>query len=484
MKNSGNSDTGKNDINKIMRMIPKVDAIINMPHFAEISGSAERAELKRAAREYTGELRSRILAGEITQDEIPTERDVCAAVSARIIKDADRSLRKTVNATGIVIHTNLGRAPLGDSIMSRAAKIASGYSNLEYDIEKGERSQRNLHVEKLICEITGAEAAVVVNNNASAVFLALNSIAAGKKTAVSRGELVEIGGSFRVPDIMSASGAELIETGTTNKTKVSDYVNAIEEKGAEVLLKVHTSNFKIEGFTENVSISQLAATGREYGCPVIYDIGAAFLVQRELVGIHDGETARKCIEDGADVIMFSGDKLMGSTQAGIIAGKRKYIDPMRSNSFMRMLRPDKLQLAILEETLIHCLDPRDAIESVPVLKMLSLKKEELTEKAEALAERLRSVCGSCEFEVTACSDEAGGGSLPGVEISGAAVSVLSGVRRADEIERFIRAYDIPVVARIRDGRLVISVRTLLDGDDDIIEAAFAKLEMEINKERI
>ena len=480
MKNSVNSD-----INATMRMIPKVDAVINMQRFEMLSSHAERAELKRAAREYTGELRRRILAGEITQDDMPAEDEICAAVAARIIKRSDRSLRKAVNATGIVIHTNLGRAPLGETLISHAAEIASGYSNLEYDIEKGTRSQRNLHVEKLICEMTGAEAAVVVNNNASAVFLALNSMAAGKKTAVSRGELVEIGGSFRVPDIMASSGTELIEIGTTNKTKVSDYVKAIEEKGAELLLKVHTSNFKIEGFTENVSISQLAEIGDKYGCPVIYDIGAAFLIPRELVCIHEGETARGCIKDGADVIMFSGDKLMGSTQAGIIAGKREYIDTMRTNSFMRMLRPDKLQLAVLEETLIHYLDTRDAVETIPVLKMLSKSKEELSANAEKLAARLRAVCPSCTFEVTACSDEAGGGSLPGVKINGAAVNVSSNVRRADEIEKYLRtSYDIPVIARIHDGRLLISVRTLLDGDENIIEAAFAKLERDINKERI
>lgn len=465
---------GAHDINAAMRMIPKVDAIMNMPQLAS-AGAAARAELKRAAREFTDDMRRRILSGDITHENMPDEAEICRAVEARMKKGAKRSLRKTVNATGIVIHTNLGRAPLGETIISRAADIAAGYSNLEYDIEKGERSQRNLHVEKLICDMTGAEAAVVVNNNASAVFLALNSIAAGRKTAVSRGELVEIGGSFRVPDIMSSSGAELIEIGTTNKTKASDYVRAVEEKGAEVLLKVHTSNFKIEGFTENVNISQLADIGRKYGCPVIYDIGAAFLVQRELVGIHEGETARGCIEAGADIIMFSGDKLMGSTQAGIIAGKRRYIDRMRTNSFMRMLRPDKLQLAVLEETLIHYMDPRDAAESVPVLKMLSMSKEMLTDKAEKLAARLRAACPACTFEVTGCSDEAGGGSLPGVVINGAAVSVFSETRSAEELEIYLRAYDTPVIARIHSGRLMISVRTLLDGDDDIIEAAFAKL---------
>lgn len=460
--------------NDMMRRIPRVDTIISLDRLSQIRSETGSAVMRNAVRECIDEIRRDIIEEKIS--EIPSDNEICAMVVRRIKGGRPRSLRRVVNATGVVIHTNLGRAPLGDILSEGLIDAVSGYCNLEYDIEEGHRSQRNLHVEELICRVTGAEAAVVVNNNASAVFLALNSIASGRRTAVSRGELVEIGGSFRVPDIMASSGAQLVEIGTTNKTKPSDYIMAVEEKGAEVLLKVHTSNFRIEGFSQTTDIEELSEVGRKYGCPVIYDLGAAFVTDREMAGMHEGGSVRKSLEEGADIVMFSGDKLMGSVQAGIIAGKKEYIDLMRNNSFMRMLRPDKLQLAVLEETLSRYLDPEEAAETVPVMKMFRAGAEQLMVEAASLKEELVSVTdGQFSFEAVYCEDVAGGGSLPGVTMKGAAVAVDSAYISVSGIERLLRKSDTPVVSRIAEGRLLLSVRTLCPGDRQRLIRAFEEL---------
>ncbi len=456
-----------------------MDLLLDRPALAQME-SVSRNGLKKAVQDYLQELRSAILAGERT--EVPTPEQVEQEILRRLEETEPFHLKRVVNATGVVLHTNLGRAPLGAEAAARIAEIAQGYCNLEYDIDAGKRGSRYSHVEDLICELTGAEAAMVVNNNAGAVFLMLNTLAKGKKVAISRGELVEIGGSFRVPEIMEQSGADLVEVGTTNKTHPEDYENAVQQ-GASVLLKVHTSNFAIVGFTESVGIKQMAEIAKENGSLVLYDVGSCFLFPREYVGLHHGETVTKALQDGADVVCFSGDKLMGSTQGGILVGKKDLIEKMRKNHLTRMLRVDKLSLAALELTLRHCLDPREACERIPTLKMLSMSRETCTQKAEALQKELSGAAPSLHIETILTEDEVGGGSLPGVLLPGCAVAVSSCAVSAQGMERRLRLRKTPIITRVWKDQVLISPRTLCDGDQQELIQAFSELEQQIKEER-
>ena len=358
------------------------------------------------------------------------------------------------------------------------AAVAAGYSNLEYDLEKGERGSRYSHIERLLCEITGAEAAMVVNNNAGAVFLMLNTLCQGKTVAVSRGELVEIGGSFRVPEIMTRSGAVLMEIGTTNKTHPYDYVNAIDS-GAEVLLKVHTSNFKIRGFTESVEIEDLGPIAREKGTLLLYDLGSGFLFPCENFGLHgEGHVAGKCLRAGADVVSFSGDKLLGSAQAGVLIGKKKYIDQIKKNHLTRMLRIDKLSLAALEYALRYSVDPALAAEHIPALHMLSRTEDDCRAICRALKEKIRDAAPEVYADLVFVQDEAGGGSLPDVFLDGAALAIQVGALRPEALEKKLRTSAVPVIARISRDSLLLSARTLLEDDLDEIAAALARINQE------
>jgi L-seryl-tRNA(Ser) seleniumtransferase len=308
---------------------------------------------------------------------------------------------------------------------------------------------------------------MVVNNNAAAVFLMLAALAKGKQVAISRGELVEIGGSFRVPEIMEQSGAVLVEVGTTNKTRLSDYAAAVQ-KGAEVLLKVHTSNYEIVGFTESVPVSELAAFGKKNGLPVLYDMGSCFLLEPELLGLRKRETAKDGIASGMDIICFSGDKLIGSAQAGIIAGREDYITSIRQHPLARMVRPDKLTLAALEATLRIYRYPSEAKHRIPVLAMLSATPVELRQRSESLAERLRAVCPRWGIDVRETADETGGGSLPNVSLPGWAVALKPSGISVDELEHRLRHNPIPIIIRINNDAALISPRTLLPGDEEAI----------------
>ena len=451
-----------------LRGLPNMNSLLEHPLLRE----EERGRVKDAAQKLLDELRSEVLAGRL--DRVPSTEDCARRVLEALGREGRPSLRGVVNATGIVLHTNLGRAPLGEELYSLAREVYSGYSSLEYDVETGTRGSRYTHVEGLICALTGAEAAMVVNNNAAAVFLMLTALAEGKQVAISRGELVEIGGSFRIPDIMARSGASLMEVGTTNRTRLSDYEGAVDS-GAELLLKVHTSNYEIVGFTESVSVAELSALARREGKPLLYDMGSCFLFDPKLPWLPECKTARAGIEAGADVISFSGDKLLGSAQAGILAGRRELLEAMKKHPLSRMLRPDKLTLQALEAALTVYQYPEEAIKRIPVLRMLSVGTEELLDRAAALVLRLGDIRPDWQILVRKVMDETGGGALPNVSLPGYAAGIVPRGMSVEALEEGLRRGAVPVIGRLRRGELLLSVRTLLPGDEERISSALAAL---------
>lgn len=457
----------------LLKKLPKIDVLLSAPEMRVLFERYPYAIVKETVQEYIAKLRSDALADRISS--MPSIGDISAAVSKKLENGDIYSLKRVINATGVVLHTNLGRAPLGREVAQHVADVAAGYCTLEYDVEKGERGSRYSHVEKLLCDITGAEAAMVVNNNAGAVFLILNTLAKEKKVAVSRGELVEIGGSFRVPEIMSQSGAELIEVGTTNKTHPEDYAKAIEN-GAEVLLKVHTSNFKMLGFTESVDIPELSAIAKPSGALVLYDLGAGFLFPAEHIGINEeGHVVGKCLSQGADIVCFSGDKLLGSSQAGVIVGRKELVDRIKKNHLTRMLRIDKLCLAALEMTLKYSVSPDLAKKSIPALEEISMTEGECRNKAAELAAGLKTSCHGIIADVVQTKDEAGGGSLPGVEIDSAAVEIVVPGISAAVLEEKLRKRSVPIITRVSRDSVLISPRTLRENDAEEIISALAEI---------
>ena len=434
--------------------LPKMDVLLAR---AELAGCGLPYPLvRRAARETLEEARRALLAGEAAQ--APAAPTLAARVLARARTLSRPGLRRVVNATGVVLHTNLGRAPLSPRA-AEAVQGAAGYASLEYDLAGGRRGSRTGRVEALLKGLTGAEGAFVVNNNAAAVLLMLSVLAPGLGVAISRGELVEIGGSFRVPDIMARSGARLVEVGTTNKTRLSDYAAALDSGAAQALLKVHPSNFKVVGFTQAAELPQLGELARERCVPLLCDLGSGALS----AGPFPGEPTVEEAAAWADAACFSGDKLLGGPQAGILLGKAEAIAKIRSDPLARALRLDKLSLAALEATLM---DWRDGI-LPPAAAMLGADGEALRRKAEALAALLNPLC---PCETIESPGEAGGGSMPGVSLPGWAVALTP----AEELERFLRGWETPVIGRIHRGKLLLDVRALLPGDEDVIAAALAR----------
>lgn len=458
----------------LLQQLPKMDVLLAHPAILSAQEELPYHALKEAARTALDSLRRAILDGSAAA--LPTLDALAEDTVRRAAQSCRPHLRHVINGTGVVLHTNLGRAPMGEAVARAVYDAARGYSNLEYNIDSGARGSRFSHVDRLLCSLTGAEAALAVNNNAAAVFLMLSALAAGKKVAISRGELVEIGGSFRVPEIMARSGAELIEVGTTNKTHLSDYRRAIEEQGAEILLKVHTSNFQIIGFTEEVSIGDLTALGREFGVPVFHDLGSGALFSDAALSVPAGPTVEDSMRAGADVICFSGDKLLGGPQAGIAIGKKACIEAMKKNQFARVVRIDKLTLAALETTLRFYQDPALAARSIPVLSMLGARAEELEREARARASVLEKRFGAhCAFTVSADNGEVGGGSLPGVPLPTWVVELSPHAMTVDQLEQQLRLGEPPIVGRIRRDRYVLDVRTLTAADWDEIEAALSRV---------
>jgi L-seryl-tRNA(Ser) seleniumtransferase len=455
------------------RRIPGVDVLLASEPFARLLGDHPRARIVQAAREVIERVREDLSSEspELADEEVESATWYADRAAELLAEQGVSSLRTVINATGVVLHTNLGRAPLAAAATEAMARAAAAYSNLEYDLEAGARGSRYVHSVALLTELTGAEDALVVNNNAAALMLALNTLAAGAGVAVSRGELVEIGGGFRIPEILERSGARLIEIGSTNRTRISDYAEAVGTGGVAALLKVHRSNFRMSGFTEDASLGELVALGRESGVPVIHDLGSGLFVRHEALGLPLEPRAEDSIAKGVEIVAVSGDKLLGGPQVGILLGRAPVIAAMRSNPMCRALRVDKVTLAGLEATLRLYLDPERALAEVPVLRMLAMSPEEITRRAEALADALGAAGVQCT--VVESVGAVGGGTFPEVELPSLTVRI-DGEVPADEVARRLRLSEPPVVGRVADGRLRLDPRTVLPGQDEELVRAVAR----------
>ena len=482
---------------ELLRGLPKIDEVMKQESLVVLSEEKGDLLVTDAVRSVIAALRASILdlkdgeAEEFDTSAIGMEA-VAEAAAARVFQDEELNLYPLINATGTILHTNLGRAPLGRDAVENVTRISRGYSDLEYNVPKGKRGSRHDLVGDLIAELTGAEDAMVVNNNAAATMIVLASMGKGKEIIVSRGELVEIGGAFRIPDIMMQSGAYLQEVGTSNKTKASDYEDAIMtremlgkgdwydadprrgkrfETGA--LMKVHKSNYDIVGFTEEASLEELVKLGKKYDLPVIFDMGNGLMLDMSEYGLREPNVPES-LATGIDVMLFSGDKLLGGPQAGIIVGKKKYIKAMKKHPLARAMRVDKMTFAALEATLMKYRDRKTALRDIPVLRMISASNEEMRKKAENLADAIKRVDPSISVELVPVEDQIGGGSAPMVRLPGWAVAVRDGMKSADRTERKLRKAEIPVVARINEDRLLLCVRTILDDEIETTAAAFRK----------
>lgn len=456
---------------KLLAALPSVDEILKSPEGERWLGRYPRRVVLQGIRDIVQSERDAILAKE---RRVLEKTDLLAAMDSRITELCSCSLKNAINATGVVIHTNLGRSVLPDSVMKHVVDIASGYSNLEYDLEKGMRGKRYSHVQRIINEITGAESSVIVNNNAAAVFVSLTALAKGKEVIVSRGELVEIGGSFRIPDVMSASGATLREVGTTNKTHLRDYENAINENTA-LLLKVHQSNFRMVGFTETPSVEDLVALGRKHNIPVMFDLGSGCLIDMKPYGIHIELTVQEVVRAGADLVTFSGDKLLGGPQGGVIVGNMKLIDIIAKNQLMRAVRVDKMTLAAFEATLHLYLDEERAKTEIPTLRMLFMKPEAIRKRAQRIASQLKKSLPADEATVRIVKDasQSGGGALSEILFDTFAVSIVPQKMTVNTLEAKLRRQRPPVIARIKDGALLLDARTVLDKDIPLLVTGVA-----------
>lgn len=409
------------------------------------------------------------------QSPTDIEVHILKGLQTRFDELDQKGLKRVINGTGIILHTNLGRAPLPQEAAAAMASLSGGYCNLEYDLKTGARGSRHDHLEETLCCLTGAEGAMIVNNNAAAVFLCLNTFANQQEVLVSRGEQVEIGGSFRIPDIITRSGCIMVEVGTTNKTHREDYAQAISPDTA-LLLKVHTSNYKISGFTREVSLQELVQLGREQGVPTMVDLGSGCLISLSFLGIPGEPTVSDCVSAGADLITFSGDKLLGGPQAGIILGKREALDRLKKNPLSRMVRCDKSTIIALKETLELYRSPEEAFSSIPVLSMLSLSEDQLKNKAIALLTLLEDSLGSlARLQIEEVEEEVGGGSLPGILLKGAALSLTTEVLQINELQRRLREAPVPLVCRVFQDRLYIHLRTIEEDDFPLIAKALKKL---------
>ena len=445
------------------RALPSVNTLLESDAVRPLLASAPRELVVNAVRDAVAAARE---AANAPRDPIEWEAVIRDALAMR----QRRSLRPVINATGVVLHTNLGRAPLAAAAIDAMRAVAHGYANLEYDLERGARGSRYTHCVGLLCELTGADDALVVNNGAAALVLALNTLADGRPAIISRGELVEIGGSFRIPDIMAKSGARLTEVGTTNRTHLSDYERALEG-GDGVIVKVHRSNFAIEGFVADVSLSDLARLSAPRGVPVIHDLGSGLLLSLERYGLTGEPIASDVVRDGATIVTMSGDKLLGGPQAGIILGRRAAIERLRSNPLTRALRVDKLTLAALEATLALYREPERAFEEIPTLAMIAQGGDTVRARARAMAERLSSRRIVCEVVETDAS--VGGGAFPTARIPSAAIALAGDPRQLDGR---LRAADPPVIARIVDDQLVLDARTIrVGGEDELVETVVRAL---------
>ncbi len=459
---------------EVLRKIPSVDEILSRPEMSSLIKTYSRNRVVEAIRIVLKDLREGLLRSngpfEVDESFFSPDR-LSALLKEELERQTQPRLRRVINATGVVIHTNLGRSPLHPAAIRHLIDVSEAYSNLEYDLDRGERGSRYDHVEGILCRLSGAESAMVANNNAGAVLLVLNSLAEGREVVVSRGELVEIGGAFRIPDVMKRSHALLREVGTTNRTHLEDYQKAIGPETA-LLLKVHTSNFRVMGFTSDVALAEMVQLGREHHLPVMEDLGSGCLVDLTRYGLLKEPTVQEVIETGVDVVTFSGDKLLGGPQAGIILGKKKILDLVKTNPLARALRIDKLTLAALESTLLLYLDEKRAMEEIPTLQMLTLDRNLLKRRGKRLLKRLAGASG-VEAALKEDVSQVGGGSLPLQELPTVVVAIRPLGCSVNELEKNLRGGDPPVISRISREELILDLRTVFD-DEVVLLAAGIK----------
>ena len=448
-------------IEELLRQIPQVDKLLKNELFNnELTKELDvyRHEITDTLRDVLADIRESIISG--AADTVPGEKEIVQKAANLAVERAQKGIRRVINATGCILHSNLGRACMSKAAAKAAYSAAISYSTLEYNTKTGKRGSRTGCVEEYVNKITGAQASLIVNNNAAAVLLILSAIASGGNVLVSRGELVEIGGGFRIPDIITQCGSKLREVGTTNKTRLKDYKKAIGKK-TKALLKVHTSNFKIVGFSESVTVKQLASIGKPLGIPVIEDIGSGALINMQKFGITGEPYIKRSLKDGADIVSFSGDKLLGGPQCGIIVGSKRYIRKMKKHPLYRALRVDKMTIAALEATLRVYMDSSAAEREIPVLTMLSLSDEALRERADKLLGLIKKQGGSAK--IVSCKSVAGGGSVPGLEMPSYAV-VPSVCMSADKLEKLLREQKVPIIGRIENNKLLLDVRTIFENN--------------------
>lgn len=462
--------------NQLLRSLPSIERLLERPLACHLSVGLSRERVRDLLREITGELREQ-LANE-TQSSVPSPQSLTELVERRLelraAECARPSLRRVINATGVIIHTNLGRAPLAREAIEAVSQAAAHYSNLEYDLKLGERGHRETHCRELLARLAGSEAAVLANNNAAAVLLVLNTLAEGGEVIVSRGELIEIGGSFRIPDVMEKSGAALREVGTTNRTRIADYERAINER-TKLILRVHPSNYRIIGFTERPSARQIADLARNAGVPSFEDLGSGCLIDLSPYGVKGEPVVAESLKAGISVVSFSGDKMLGGPQAGVIAGSREIVDRVRNNPLMRALRVDKMTYAAIEATL-RLYDQGDALSEVPVIRAIAATCEQIRARATKFRE---SVIQLTNGRIRASLEEGGsvigGGSAPEVSLPTVLVALESGAMSPVSIEERLRGYRVPIITRTERDRVMIDLRTVAEDDERIMLDAIVAL---------
>lgn len=462
--------------NQVLRSLPSIERLLERPLACQLSADLSRDRVRDLLREITDEMREHLF-GEAASSVLTTQSMIEAVetrLKLRAAECAQPSLRRVINATGVIVHTNLGRAPLARQAIDAVSEAAGQYSNLEYDLARGERGHRETHCQELIARLAGSEAAVVANNNAAAVLLVLNTLAEGGEVIVSRGELIEIGGSFRIPDVMEKSGATLREVGTTNRTRIADYERAINER-TRLILRVHPSNYRIIGFTERPSVREIASLASRAGIPSFEDLGSGCLIDLSSYGVKDEPVVAESLKAGVSVVSFSGDKMLGGPQAGIIAGSREIIGRVRSNPLMRALRVDKMTYAAIEATL-RLYERGVALWEVPVIRAIATTHEEIGQRAARFCESVAQLTsGSLTASLEDGASVIGGGSAPEVKLPTVLVALEGRAMSAASVEERLRRYRIPIITRTERDRVMIDLRTVIREDEAIILDAIAAL---------
>ena len=457
---------------ELLRAIPQVDEVLQWLS-PETDGPIFL--IKQSVREELEFMRQKILAGKKTGKNDLAKKKLLGQIQKRLKKKLGPNFKRVINGTGVVIHTNLGRSILPEGAREALVEAGLRYSNLEFDLATGKRGSRYSLVEQLLCDLTGAEAGLVVNNNAAAVLLVLDTLAKGREVIVSRGQLVEIGGSFRVPDVMAKSGAKLVEVGATNRTHLKDYEGAISEE-TSLLLKVHASNFKMVGFTKEVSTEELVELAGRHKLLVMEDLGSGCFIDMSRYGLRKEPTVQKTVKAGVDVVTFSGDKLLGGPQAGLIVGKRNIIDCIKRNQLNRALRIDKFTLAALETVLRLYYDPEAAILNIPTLTMLTASPEIMGNRAKRLTRKIKkSLAGKCNITVSVTGSRVGGGALPEENLESRAVVLEPLDRTVNELEKHLRLSSLPVIGRIEEDRLILDMRTVADDEVPLIASILGQI---------